>query len=551
MKKKAKFFILSATIILFIVSFRAVENDRSFQIIKNLDIFATLFKEINAYYVDDVNPTKLIKTGIDAMLQSLDPYTTYIAEDDIEDYLTMTTGEYGGIGAIVERKNGVNTVILAYEGAPAEKAGVKIGDQILEINGRNLEGMTSDEISKLLKGQSSSQITLTVKRYGIEETFPINLKREKITINNVPYYGKITEDIGYIRLTDFTTKAGKEVGNAVKSLKSDGVDKIILDLRGNPGGLLDEAVNVSNVFIPKGKEVVSTRGKLESWTKVYTTNSEPVDDDIPLAVLTDNMSASASEIVAGVVQDYDRGILVGRKTFGKGLVQQTRPLAYNSQLKVTTAKYYIPSGRCIQAIDYANRNDDGSVGKIPDSLKMAFKTEAGREVFDGGGVDPDTVVSKLNFAPITISLMKKGLLFDYATKFYYDNPDVGEAKSFILTNEQYGDFVSWLENKDFDYTTEVEETIEELVEKAQEEKYYDDIKEQIKLLRKATLHNKEQDLITFQAEIKMLLEQEILGRYYYQRGIIESTFDVDPDILTAVKLLNDQEVYEGMLSVVQ
>jgi carboxyl-terminal processing protease len=536
-------------LIIGLFSFKQTDpGDRTFLILKNLDIFATLFKEINQYYVDEINPTEVMKTGIDAMLNSLDPYTDYIPEDDIEDYMTMTTGEYGGIGAVVERKNGINTVILAYENSPAEKAGLKIGDQILAINGKQLEGMDSDEIGRLLKGQSNSGIDLTVQRYGTADPFTVTLKREKITINNVPYYGMASSDVGYIRLTDFTTKAGKEVASALKELKKEGATKMILDLRGNPGGLLDEAINVSNVFVPKGVEIVSTRGKLESWTKVYRSPAEPVDTEIPLVVLTNNMSASASEIVAGVMQDYDRGVLVGRKTFGKGLVQQTRPLAYNSQLKVTTAKYYIPSGRCIQAIDYANRNDDGSVGKIADSLKAEFKTLNGRLVYDGGGVDPDSTVQKRKYAPITMSLLQKDLIFDYATRYYYDKPEIASAMDFELSENDYQEFVSWLSDKDYDYTTDVEKTIDQLVEKAQEEKYYEEIKDQIYSLKKATLHNKEQDLQTFKQEIKILLEQEIASRYFFQRGMIESTFDVDNDIQAAISILGDTSLYNSILA---
>lgn len=321
-----------------------------------------------------------------------------------------------------------------------------------------------------------------------------------------------------------------------------------MDLRGNPGGLLDEAINVSNVFVPKGLEVVSTKGKLESWTKVYRTNSDAVDDEIPLAVLTDNGSASAAEIVAGVMQDYDRGVLVGRKTYGKGLVQQTRPLAYNSQLKVTTAKYYIPSGRCIQAIDYSSRNPDGSIGKIPDSLKTAFETQNGRVVYDGGGIDPDFVVDRRKFAPITFSLLKKDHLFNYATEYYYTHDRIDPASSFDLSDGEYSDFLNWLSGKDYDYTTEVEKTIEELIESAKKEKYYDDIKDQIYSLKEATLHNKESDLQTFKKEIKVLLEQEIASRYYLERGMIESTFQEDHDILKAIEILNDSASYEETLA---
>lgn len=534
---------------LIVFAFSSPSNDRYFQIVKNLDIFATLFKEVNAYYVDEVNPNTLMKTGIDAMLENLDPYTTYIGEDEIEDYLTITTGEYGGIGAVVDRKGGINTIVLPYEGYSAHRAGLKIGDQILKINDVELAGKPSDQINKLLKGQSNSAIKLTIKRYKQEETFDVELQREKITVNNVPFSGMVGADIAYIRLSDFTTKAGAEVGAALKDLKEKGATKVILDLRGNPGGLLEEAINVSNVFIPRGLEVVSTRGKLDAWTKTYRSLNNPVDTEIPVAVLTDNGSASASEIVSGVIQDYDRGVLIGRRTYGKGLVQQTRPLAYNSQLKVTTAKYYIPSGRCIQAIDYSNRNPDGSVGKIPDSLKVEFKTRNGRLVYDGGGLDPDLAIASSKYAPITYSLMRKDLIFDFVTEFTYGKlEDSFDPKTYRLSDSEYNQFMEWVDKKEYDYTTKVERTIESLIKTAKEEQNYEDIKDHIAELQKATLHNKEQDLVTFQKEIRALIEQEIAGRYQLQQGIIESTFEKDKDILAAIEILNDQDKYQSLLA---
>lgn len=546
-KRKIGFLILVVFLGVSVWSYKSVENDRYFEIVKNLDIFATLFKEVNSYYVDEINPGQLMRTGIDAMLNSLDPYTDYIPEDDIEDYRTITTGEYGGIGAIVDEKDGVSTIVMPYEGYPAFKAGLKAGDQIIQINGIDISKRNSEERSRLLKGQSKSAITLTIFRPIKNEEFEVTLQREKITIDNVPYFGMVTNNIGYIKLTDFTTEAGNEVKSALKKLKHDGATKIILDLRDNPGGLLEEAVNVSNVFIPRGAEVVTTRGKLSNWTKSYKALNDPVDTQMPLVILTNNGSASASEIVSGVVQDYDRGVLVGRRTYGKGLVQQTRPLAYNSQLKVTTGKYYIPSGRCIQAIDYSHRNDDGSVGKIPDSLKTEFKTAGGRIVFDGGGVNPDIEVEKEQYAPITYSLVHNDLIFGYATKYYYEHPEIGDAREFSFSEEDYQAFTNWLKPKKYDYTTQVEKNIEHLIASAKKEKYYHDIKEQIYALQSETLHNKDQDLVSFKKEITKLMEQEIAGRYYFQDGIIESSFSNDEDIRTAIKVLNDSVRYQSLL----
>ncbi|MFP4291804.1 MAG: S41 family peptidase [Cyclobacteriaceae bacterium] len=528
------------------VAFRG-PGDNYFAIAKNLDIFATLFKEVNTYYVDEVNPNTLIKTGIDAMLRSLDPYTNYIPEDDIEDYRTMTTGQYGGIGAVIGKRNGKSMVLMPYKGFPAEKGGLKIGDEILTVDGVDVADKSVEDISKLLKGQANTDLIVKVKRYGTDEPIDINIKRERITVENVPYYGMVTEDIGYIKLSNFTTGAGREVENAVKKLKSEGAKKLVFDVRDNPGGLLSESVNVSNVFVPKGSEVVSTKGKVKDWNKTYSAINSPTDTEIPLVVLTSSRSASAAEIVSGVMQDYDRAVLVGERTFGKGLVQATRPLTYNSQLKVTTAKYHTPSGRCIQAVDYSHRNEDGSVGKIADSLKTAFKTKNGRIVYDGGGIKPDIEVKQSRLHPISISLYTKSLIFDYATEYYYSHPELDAANEFELKDEEYATFTTWLKNKDYDYVTEVEQTIDNLIETAKDEKYYLDIEEQIVSLRKKVQHNKEQDLQKFKDEIKELLEEEIATRYFLSEGKIEASFDEDQVLQAAIEVLNDKDKYEAIL----
>ena len=538
--------ILTVIIVIGLFSFNN-PNERYFEITRNLDIFSTLFKEVNAYYVDDVNPNTLIKTGIDAMLASLDPYTNYIPEDDIEDYRTMTTGQYGGIGAVIGNRNGKSVIMMPYAGFPAHKAGLKIGDQILKVDDVDVKDKNTTEISQLLKGQASTKLQLTIKRYGTEEPMVLSLTREKITIDNVPYSGLITDDIGYIKLSDFTTGAGKEVKKALENLKKEGAQKIILDLRDNPGGLLNEAVNVSNVFIPQGSEVVSTKGKVTDWNKTYKALNQPSDISIPVAVLTSRRSASAAEIVSGVIQDYDRGVLVGEKTFGKGLVQATRPLTYNSQLKITTAKYYIPSGRCIQAINYSQRNEDGSVGIIPDSLKVEFSTQNGRIVYDGGGVDPDFEVEPMIPAPITYSLVAKGLIFEYALKYHYEHEQISSAHDFTLSDQEYQEFVTWLEDKDYDYTTKVEKTLENLTKYAKKEKYFDNIKEELEDLENKARHNKEHDLIEFSSEIKSVLEEQIVEHYYLMKGNFESSFEHDTQVQAAIKLLDDTNEYNNLL----
>lgn len=526
----------------------AVPNkDRYFEIVKNLDIFATLYKEVNAYYVDDVNPSKVMRVGIEAMLESLDPYTNYIPEDDIENYRTSATGEYAGIGALVDKKEGISTVILPYEGFSADRAGLKIGDQILKVNQIDISGMSTEETKQLLNGQARSEITLTIKRFDNPNTFEVKLTREKISVKNVPYWGMVTDDIGYFRLTDFTTKAGQEVRAALLDLKEKGAKKIIFDLRGNPGGLLNEAVNICNVFIPQGKEVVTTKGKLEEWTQLYNTLNLPTDTEIPMAVLINNGSASASEIVSGVMQDYDRGVLIGRKSYGKGLVQQTRPLAYNSQLKVTTAKYYIPSGRCIQALDYTNRNPDGSVGKVADSLKSEFKTSKGRVVYDGGGVDPDIAVSRIEYAPVTLSLLENNLIFHYATQYYYTKDTIAIPKVFRLTEAEYTAFTNWVKAKNFSYQSDLELQLDRLNAVAKEDLQFETVKPAIRALENKIEETKKRDLEIYRPEIQMLLEQEIASRYFLERGMIESTFDKDPDILKAVEVLQDMDEYRRIL----
>ena len=537
-------FIIIPIILFLFLAFKTVEqDDRYFQIVKSLDVFTTLFKEVNAYYVEEINPTELMKIGIDAMLSSLDPYTDYIPEDDIEDYRTMTTGEYGGIGAVIEKKGGFNTVVMPYKNAPAARSGLLIGDQILKINNISLSGKKAYEISNLLKSQINAQITLEIKRMNMPEVFEISLATEKIVIKNVPYAGLVKAGVGYIKLKDFTTNAGKEVGEALKELTHQGVSKLILDLRGNPGGLLDEAINVSNIFIPKGAEIVSTKGKLEEWTKVYNTKNQSIDAKIPLVVLIDERSASAAEIVAGVVQDYDRGVLVGRKTYGKGLVQQTRPLAYNAQLKVTTAKYYIPSGRCIQAIDYSTKG----TAKIADSLKSTFRTKSGRAVLDGGGVDPDILIDPSKFALVSYRLKQKNLIFNYATKYYFDHDTLASARDFELSELEFQQFLAWLENQSFDYQTPLEIKLEQVLDLAKAGARSEQVHQSIIELNALLQSEKKKDLIHYESEIKQLLEQDIVSRYFFQEGIIEASFDTDLDILKAVEILEDTESYDGIL----
>jgi carboxyl-terminal processing protease len=537
---------LIITLSMGLFAFKDADN-KYFEIAKNLDIYATLIKELNIFYVDEINATKLIKTSIDEMLQSLDPYTNYIPEDDIEDYRTMTTGQYGGIGAIIGRRNNKNMIMQPYQGWPADKAGLLAGDELIKVEQTDVTKMNTSDISKLLKGQPGTKVMLTVKKYGEEKNTEVELTREKIKIENIPYSGMVNNEIGYMLLTDFTQNAGKDIKKAVEDLKSKGAKKIIFDLRDNPGGLLHEAVNISNVFIEKDREIVSTRGKVSDWNKVYKTLDQPLDLNIPVVVLTSGRSASASEIVSGVIQDYDRGVIIGEKTFGKGLVQATRPLSYNSQLKVTTAKYYTPSGRCIQAIDYSNRDDDGRAKKNADSLKVAFKTKNGRTVYDGGGIDPDIKVERKELSALSATLLTEGLIFDYACKFRKENKTIPAAREFTITDAEYEKFVNWLSGKKYTYETKSEKVLTELLENVEKEKFGEEVKTKLSLFKDKLQNDKNADLVKFKDEIKEILENEIVTRYYYQKGTIEASFDDDVFIKSALDLFADMDKYQKIL----
>ena len=522
--------------------------DRYFEIVKNLDIFASLFKEVNALYVDEINPNKMVRTGIDAMLNSLDPYTNYISEDEVEDFRTMNTGQYGGIGALTRNINNRTVVTMVYEAYPAYKNGLKIGDEVIKMDGIELSKLTQEEANHLMKGQVGTMVKLTVKRYGQDKPIDLEFKREKIKVSNVPYSGMLGGDVGYVQLTEFTPDAGKEVKNAVVGLKEQGAKKIILDLRGNPGGLLFEAVNICNIFIPKGKKVVDTKGKLPDSNIAYETLNTPIDLDIPVAVIINRGSASASEIVAGTLQDYDRAVVVGEKSYGKGLVQLSRPLSYNSQVKITTAKYYTPTGRCIQVLDYSHRRDDGSVGSIPDSLKKEFKTQHGRTVYDGGGIDPDVKVESPQAAVITQVMHVNGYLFDYATLYAAGHPTIPAAKNFALSDNEYQDFVNWMKGKTYSYRSPIEIELSMLTEEAKKERYYADLKPQLDQITARLADGRKNDLITFKDQIKMLLEEEIASRYYFERGIAEAGFKYDDEVKKASEILNNGAEYKRLLN---
>ena len=519
---------LSALLVLGgIVAFQA-KNDRLFAIAKSIDIFASLIRELDTYYVDQIDPEQLLSVGIQAMLEELDPYTEFIPEEESDDFRMLTTGEYAGVGALIGNRGEGNIVIMPYTGFPAQNGGMRIGDLLLKVDSIAVLKKTTSEVSELLKGPANTGVTVTVKRG--EDTLQFSLNRKKISLKNVPFYGKLDEKTGYIKLSDFTTNASAEVRNALVSLKAQGATQIVLDLRDNPGGLINEAVEIVNLFIPKGKEVVKTIGKLQQVNYTYKTTKTPVDKEIGVIVLINERSASAAEIVAGALQDYDRAVLLGQKSFGKGLVQTTLPLSFNTQIKITTAKYYIPSGRCIQAIDYAKSREDGSAGTVPDSLRKAFKTANGRVVLDGAGIEPDEKVKEGSYAPISYTLVAGNHVFDFATQYFYKHAKLSSPSTFQVTEEVYADFKKFLVGKEYDYTTYTEKSVQDMEKYLAKEPYFETVKEQLEQIKSKVNHSKENDLDTHKKEIKKILSEEIVSRYYFQEGMIEASLQGDPVI---------------------
>ncbi|MGI9191845.1 MAG: S41 family peptidase [Chitinophagaceae bacterium] len=540
-----------ALLLILALFIQARNTDPYFEISKNMEIFTGVFKELNAYYVDPIEPGKMVKSGIDAMLDDLDPYTNYITEEDIEDYRFMTTGKYGGIGSGVIKKGDYIAISEPYENSPVLQAGLKAGDLILAIDGKSTQGKSVDELSKFLKGSPGTNLQLKVQDGVSGAVSEKTIVRREIQISSVPYAGLVgnNNEYAYVRLSQFTERCGTLVRSAFDSLKrvNPNIKGAVLDLRGNPGGLLDEAVNLCNVFMNGNQLVVSTKGKNKEWDKDYRTMGTPWDEKIPVTVLINHASASASEIVAGTLQDVDRGIVIGQRSFGKGLVQTTRPLPFNAKLKVTTAKYYTPSGRCIQALDYSHRNEDGSVGEVADSLKSKFKTKAGRTVMDGGGIEPDIKLSEHNLLPIEQSLLSKYYIFDYATQYVSKHPKPASPASVKLSDDDFNAFVQWLDGKDYSYKTKTEELLAQLKETAQKENYFDGISKEMQSLEKSVSHDKKLDLLKHKKEISRLLQAEIASRYFYQRGRIESLLSNDEELETACSVLNNTSRYTQLL----
>lgn len=522
------------------------EKQNNFEIAKSIDIYNDLLRELNLNYVDEIDPAELNEAAIDAMLQGLDPYTVFIPESEIESYKLMTTGEYGGIGAIIQYDGEYTRISDPYEGWPAQKAGLRAGDAILSVNGVDTHKKPTDQVSELLKGQPGTEVTLKIKRYGVEKPIEFTLKREKVKIDNISYATVFDNGIGYVSFNSFTKNAANEMKQHLVDMKKDhNLKGFIIDLRGNGGGLLNEAVEIVNLFIPKGKPVVSTRGKSQQAASMYATTNQPVDEQIPLAILVDGGSASASEILSGAIQDYDRGVVIGQRTFGKGLVQNILPLSYNTQMKVTIAKYYIPSGRCIQEIDYSHKKD--TTYSKNDTLGKPFKTTAGRTVYEGHGIMPDIKIEPLKYATVTAYLYAKNYIFDYATKFAHEHSSIAPADQFKIDDATYADFMKFVKDKGFSYTTESEKKINEFKKLAKEEGYLESVGAQIEALEKKLKADKENDLVKNRADIEELLRLEIVGRYYYQKGRIVASLDKDEDLNAAFEILLDQQRYESIL----
>jgi carboxyl-terminal processing protease len=524
--------------------------DHYFEISRNLDVFTALFKDVNASYVDDTDPSKLMRTCIDGMLKTLDPFTNYISESQIETYRIQSSEKIVEIGIHFQIMDSTPVVTDLIKDLPADKAGLQIGDKIVALDGQPTHGKTYDEVTQALRGQTGTPVTLALQTIQ-GEAKNLTITRQEFQQTNVPFAGMLTKDIGCINLKIFNPNAGKDVREAYEKLKKEHPDLkgIILDLRGNPGGLLNEAVNVVNVFVEKNKLVVTTKGRVAEWNSTFKTLNEPTDTKIPVVVITDNHSASASEIVSGCMQDYDRGVVLGQKTYGKGLVQITKNLSYNTMLKVTTAKYYIPSGRCIQAINYAERNEDGSVKRIPDSLKHAFKTADGRKVWDGGGIDPDLPIAKPAVNPLIEALVSKNVIFDFVTKYRLSHSNISTAADFKMSDRDYEDFIAFAKTKDYSYKTESDKLLEKLKEAATEEKYYDAVKSQYEDIKKKLEADKQTALLKNKAEITALIENEICGRYYYLNGKIEKSLQNDPLAIKAIELLNNpQGEYKDLLT---
>lgn len=528
-------------------------DDRNFQIAKNLDTFNSIVKELDMFYVDTLDPNKTVREGIDYMLSSLDPYTEYYPEDDQAELQQMLNASFGGIGSLITYNQKLKRSMIAepFEGTPAAKIGLKAGDILMEIDGKDLAGKNNQEVSQMLRGAVGTSFKLKVERpdeKGGTRPLEFNIVRQTIQTPMIPYDTIFNKNVGYINLSTFSGTPSKDFKKTFLRLKKEGITSLVIDLRGNGGGRLEEAVEIANFFLPRGKVIVTTKGKTKQASNTYKTLREPLDLDIPITVLVNGGTASASEILSGAFQDFDRAVIVGSRTFGKGLVQTTRPLPYGGVMKLTTSKYYIPSGRCVQAIDYKHRNEDGSVGIIPDSLTTVFHTAAGREVRDGGGVMPDIEVKQEKLPNILFYLVRDNLIFDYATQYCLKHPSIPSPQEFKVTDADYNDFKAMVKKADFKYDQQSEKIMKTLKEAAKFEGYLDEASEEIKALEKKLTHNLDRDLDYFSKDIKSMIADEIIKRYYYTRGGIIQQLKDDDGLQAALKILADPVKYKETLS---
>jgi carboxyl-terminal processing protease len=539
--------ILAAAAVLAIALPSARVADEFFEISKNMEIFNSVYRELNIYYVDDTKPGELMKTGIDAMLRSLDPYTVYYPESKIEDAMFMQTGQYGGIGTLINTVKDKITITDPYQGYPAAKTGLRAGDVIIRVNGKSVEGKKQDEVSELLTGAPGTEVEVTVTRFGESAPLTFRIKREEIKVPDVPYYAMLDDGkTGYIKLTGFTQTASADVRSAFLSLKKQEMKQCVLDLRGNGGGLLREAINIVNLFVPKGTEIVQTRGKIPEWNKRYTALNEPLDLTMPVIVLIDEYSASASEIVSGSLQDLDRAVVIGDESYGKGLVQQTKDVAYNSKMKLTVAKYYTPSGRCIQRLDYSHRDDESGEAKaVADSLIKPFRTRNGRTVYDGRGISPDVEIEAEAMGQVVAGLIDEWLIFDWATRYRATHPSV-DSVSFSLSDAEFREFIRFAEEQGFEYETETMRLYEEMKKIADEEKYYEDASKEFDHLLARVKPDTARDMEKFSDQIRTLLENEIAARYYYQDGRTRQSLPEDPYLRKSLEVFASD--YSSLLS---
>lgn len=548
MKKRIKYFVAGAVLLAAGGLLMAAENP-DFKLGRSIEVLINMFRDINMFYVDETDPEKLLEDAAMGLTMRLDPYTEYMPASEMEQFSIMTTGKYGGIGSLIRKKGEYITIAQPYEGSPADKAGLQIGDRLVEVDSVNVVGMESDKVSELLKGDPGTPLRLKVRKLVPDKEVTVDLIRERIAIPGVPYHGMVADGIGYIQHVDFSENCSADMRRAFTEMSKDGNLKgLVLDYRGNGGGILQEAVKILSMFVPKGTEVVSMRGRTPEMSSVFKTELDPIDLDIPIVVLTNSGTASAAEIVSGALQDLDRAVLVGQRTFGKGLVQMTRPVGYNSYLKVTTAKYYIPSGRCIQAIDYAHRNEDGSVSSVPDSLITEYATSNGRKVYDGGGIMPDVKVAPEYVSLFTVIAYQRGYIDDFGDEYTRRNPQPIDIETFTVNDRIYNEFCKFMEDKDVEYQSQTIRALADLKDKAQRELYYNDIKDELAAIESRLKDDKKSSLELYREQLSELIKDDLIRRHYYARGVTQAKLKEDRELAEAIALLQQRERYDRIIS---